>query len=106
MEKEEILEKSRKENAAGFMDERERELSLREDSISLGAGLLLAILLFCVKIYRGQPVNDLLALVTGMSAAGFIYRFVKNRKKSDLVWSVLCTLLALSYLYRFFAGAA
>lgn len=106
MEKEEILEKSRKENAAGFMDERERELSLREDSISLGAGILLGLLLFGVKIYRGQPVNDLLALATGMSAAGFIYRFMKNRKKSYLIWSVLCTLLALSYLYRFLAGAA
>ena len=31
MNKEEILQKSREENAAGFMDERERGLRLRED---------------------------------------------------------------------------
>ena len=86
MDKEEILQKSRKENAAGYMDERERELHLREDSVSLGFGLLLA-------------------LVTGMSAAGFIFRCIKDRKKSNIFWASLCTLLMLFYLYRFFVGA-
>ena len=106
MNKEEILQKSREENAAGFMDERERGLRLREDSVSLGFGLLLAIILFIVKIARGQPANDLLALVTGMSTAGFIFRCVKCRKRSDIFWVSLCSLLTLFYLYRFFTGAA
>lgn len=106
MDKEEILQKSRAENAAGYMDERERGLHLREDSVSLGFGLLLAVILFIVKIARGEPANDLLALVTGMSAAGFIFRCVKNRKRSDIFWAFLCTLLALLYLWGFFTGAA
>lgn len=105
MDKEEILQKSRAENAAGYMDERERGLRLREDSVSLGFGLLLAIILFIAKIVRNQPANDLLALVTGMSAAGFIFRCVKRRKKSDIFWASLCTLLALFYLWQFFMGA-
>ena len=106
MDKEEILQKSRAENAAGYMDERERGLRLREDSVSLGFGLLLAIVLFIVKIARGQPANDLLALVTGMSAAGFIFRCAKNRKKSDVFWAALCTLLMLFYLCHFFMGVS
>lgn len=105
MDKEEILQKSRKENAAGYMDERERELHLREDSVSLGFGLLLAFVLFGVKVARGQPAADILALVTGMSAAGFIFRCIKDRKKSNIFWASLCTLLMLFYLYRFFVGA-
>ena len=98
MNKDDILAKSRAENAAGYMDE-------REDSVSLGFGLLLAIILFIVKIVRNQPAGDLLALVTGMSAAGFIFRCVKCRKKSDIFWASLCTLLALFYLWQFFMGA-
>ena len=43
MDKDEILQKSREENAAAFMDERERNLRLREDSFALGCGLLLAL---------------------------------------------------------------
>ncbi len=104
MDKDEILQKSREENAAAFMDERERNLRLREDSFALGCGLLLA--LFLVKVARGQPAADLLALITGMSAAGFLFRCVKSRKKSDIFWASLCTLLALFYLCRFFMRAA
>ena len=77
MDKDEILQKSREENAAAFMDERERNLRLREDSFALG-----------------------------MSAAGFLFRCVKSRKKSDIFWASLCTLLALFYLCRFFMRAA
>ncbi len=106
MDKDEILQKSREENAAAFMDERERSLRLREDSFALGCGLLLALALFLVKVARGQPAADLLALITGMSAAGFLFRCVKTRKKSDIFWASLCTLLALFYLCRFFMGAA
>jgi hypothetical protein len=42
-----------------------------------------------------------------MSAAGFFYRLikVKSRKKFDILWASLCTLLTLFFLYRFFAGA-
>ena len=105
MDREEILQKSREENAAAFMDERERGLRLREDSFALGCGLALVLLLFVVKIQREQPAADLLALVTGMSASGFIFRCVKTRKRSDILWAVLCTLLAVFYLCRFFAGA-
>ena len=53
-----------------------------------------------------KAAADLLVLVTGMSAAGFLFRCVKRRRKSDVFWASLCTLLALFYLYRFFAGAA
>jgi hypothetical protein len=106
MEKEEILQKIREENASAYMDERERSLRLREDSFALGIGLLLALVLFIVKVFRGQPAADLLSLITGMSAAGFVFRCVKNRKKADIFWACLCTLLTLLYLWRFFMGAA
>ena len=74
--------------------------------VRLVSGLLLALALFLVKVARGQPAADLLALITGMSAAGFLFRCVKSRKKSDIFWASLCTLLALFYLCRFFMRAA
>ena len=105
MNKDDILAKSRAENAAAYMDERERGLRLREDSAAFGFGLLLCLALFAVKVLRGQNASDI--LVTGMSAAGFIYRLIKakSRKKSDIFWASLCTLLTLFFLYRFFVGA-
>ncbi|MCI9213938.1 MAG: hypothetical protein HFF75_01555 [Oscillospiraceae bacterium] len=107
MNKDDILAKSRAEHAAAYMDERERELRLREDSAAFGFGLLLGLVLFTVKVFRGQNASDILALVTGMSAAGFFYRLikVKSRKKFDILWASLCTLMTLFFLYRFFAGA-
>ena len=76
-------------------------------AITLISGLLLGLVLFTVKILRGQNASDILALVTGMSAAGFFYRLIKakSRKKFDICWASLCTLLALFFLYRFFTGA-
>ena len=107
MNKDDILAKSRAENAARYMDERERDLRLREDSAAFGFGLLLGLVLFTVKILRGQNASDILALVTGMSAAGFFYRLIKakSRKKFDICWASLCTLMTLFFLYRFFGGA-
>ena len=96
MNKDDILAKSRAENAARYMDERERDLRL-----------LLGLVLFTVKVLRGQNASDILALVTGMSAAGFFYRLIKakSRKKFDICWASLCTLMTLFFLYRFFVGA-
>lgn len=105
MDREEILRKSRAENASAFMDERERDLRLREDSLSLGAGLLLALAMFGIKIMRGLPASDMLVMITGMSASGFICRAVQKKKTSDIVFAVLCTLLALFYFYRFWVGS-
>lgn len=106
MKKEDILRRSRAENQAAFMDERERDLRLREDSFSFGFGLLLALVLFCIKLWRGQPRADVLTLITGMSAAGFAFRAVKNRKRSDAVFAVICALLALLNFCRFLMEAA
>ena len=107
MNKDDILAKSRAENAAAYMDERERGLRLREDSAAFGFGLLLCLALFAVKVLRAQNASDILALLTGLSAAGIIYRLIKakSRKKSDIFWASLCTLLTLFFLYRFFVGA-
>ena len=103
MNKDDILAKSRAENAARYMDERERDLRLREDSAAFGFGLLLGLVLFTVKILRGQNASDILALVTGMRAEGFFYRLVKakGRKKFDVCWATLCPQMTLFLLSLF-----
>ena len=104
MKKEEILQKSREENAAAYMDEGEWALRLREDSLALGFGLVLAMLLLGIKVYRGQSAADMLTMITGISAAGFIFRAGKSRKKSDRIFAALCTALALFYFIKFLMG--
>ncbi|MCI9445666.1 MAG: hypothetical protein HFF69_13360 [Oscillospiraceae bacterium] len=104
MNKDDILAKSRAENKAAFMDERERELRLREDSFAFGFMLLLAFVLLIIKFSRGQPAADILTMITGMSAAGFAYRTAKNRKKSDIVFTALCTALTALYFVKFLSG--
>lgn len=106
MNREEILRKSRSENESAYMDERERGLRLREDSAAYGFGLILALVLFIIKICRGQPAADILTMITGMSAAGFIYMAAKNRRKSDVVFSILCAVLTVFYFVSFLLGGA
>lgn len=104
MNREEILQKSREEQKSAYLDERERGLRLREDAAAYGFGLALALVLLVIKICRGQPAADILTMITSMSAAGFAYVAVKNRKRSDAVFAVLCSALAVFYFVRFLLG--
>ena len=89
MTREEILEKSRKENK--HMDERELNALLKGGSIAKGVGLLLCILIvFLSDTFGGDPTASLgaFAIYWGMYGTDRAYRWWKLRERSDLLLAV------------------
>ena len=85
MTREEILEKSRKENQTG--DEREQATVLRGGSIAKAVGLALCMLMvFLGDVLGADPAAGLgaFAIYWGMYGTDRAYRWWKLREKSDL----------------------
>lgn len=102
MNKEEILEKSRKENKN--QDVYENEVIIRGNGYACIASAVLATIFLVIQILVGGGMNTgLYAVVFSMPMAGNWYKFYKLRKKRDLSLAVAYTaavlLLSAGYLY-------
>ena len=89
MTKEEILEKSRKDNK--LMDEREQSVVLRGSSIAKGVGLALCMIVVVLgEILGADPAAGLgaFAIYWGMYGTDRAYRWWKLRERSDLLLAV------------------
>ncbi len=89
MTKDEILERSRKENSSG--DEREQAVILRGGSIAKGIGLALCmIVVFLGDVLGADPASGLgaFAIYWGMYGTERGYRWWKLRERSDLLLAV------------------
>ena len=92
MEKQEILEKSRRENRNG--DERERTVRVQGESFSL---------LFVVwKRIHGLPDADVLAMFWTACAASRLYRLTQRRNTSDVVTLLISLAFLIWNLVQFF----
>ena len=100
MDKNEILEKSRKENQN--QDERERTVRIQGESFSLIFVLGLGLILVTYKMLHGQPVGDILAMFWVSCAGSRIYRLAQLRRKSDGVTLLICLAFLAYYLVRYF----
>jgi len=99
MNKDEILEKSRKEN--DLSDERTQYIGLQ------GANFSISILVFLwIVLSRFTPLDDVAKyamglLVTATSFSNFAYQFTKNRTKTVIFFTVLFFIAAAIYLMLF-----
>lgn len=100
MKKEDILEKSRKENEVA--DERSNLIKLKGANFSVGVLILL-----WVAMSRFAPIDEMgkiaLALLTNVTClSNFAYQLVKGRTKTSIIFTILFSLAAAFYLYQFF----
>lgn len=102
MKKEEILEKSRKENKKKDLQEIEVELKASQYA-SIGM-LLLAFIFFTCEIVTGKGTNPAFySLITLFNAIMFGYRGIKIEKNrsinvlTSVIWGLLTIILVLSY---------
>ena len=89
MTREEILEKSRKENQTG--DEREQATVLRGGSIAKAVGLALCMLMvFLGDVLGADPAAGLgaFAIYWGMYGTDRLYRWLKLRERFDLLLAI------------------
>lgn len=100
MNREEILERSRKENVD------EREVLVRDQSMrwTMLAMVVLSAIFAFIRESKGQSIMDLSVVLCGSCSVTFIYRFIKTRRKDCLVLGVISFIVAVLALIRFIMG--
>ena len=100
LSREEILEKSRQENRKG--DERERTIRVEGESFSLLFALLMGLVLLFWKRTHGLPDEDVMCMFWTACVANRVYRLAQRRSTSDLVTLLICLVLLIWNLVKFF----
>ena len=100
MEKQEILEKIRRENRNG--DERERTVRVQGESFSLLFVLLVGLVLLVWKRTHGLPDADVLAMFWTACVANRLYRLTQRRNTSDMVTLLISLAFLIWNLVQFF----
>lgn len=100
MERQEILEKSRRENRNG--DERERTIRIEGESFSLLFALLMGLILLVWKRAHGLPDEDVLCMFWTACVANRVYRLTQRRDTSDVVTLLLSLAFLAWNLVKFF----
>lgn len=92
MDKEEILQKSRRENKNG--DERERSVRQKKSAVAAIAGLLACLFFTAIEMFVfDRSPGDLMCVCVIISAVEEIVEYRESRKHFDLVMSVLGVLM-------------
>ena len=100
MEKQEILEKSRRENQKG--DERERTIRMEGESFSLLFVFLMGLILLTWKRVHGLPHEDVLTMFWTACVANRVYRLARRRGLALL--AAACGLVFAGNLAMFLLG--
>lgn len=97
MEREELLEQSRKQNKN--VDLYEQQVIAKGGNIGFSIGVFLAALFYAVEnIVTGKPNFGVIAVWTAMEAGMFIYKYVKLKKSHELVFAIIFTLCSLAFI--------
>ena len=81
--REEILERSKRENRNG--DERERTVRVQGESFSLILVFLVGVVIVIFNRLHGLPANSVLAMFWASCVGNRLYRLTKRRNASDIV---------------------
>lgn len=97
MNKDEILEKSRKENKA--QDERERLTLAQAGRIATAVGgCVCAVIILLDAVLSDAPSFAAWAVYLSMTGTTLLVKFIKLRKKHELIFGVLQLALAAAFL--------
>ena len=103
MEKQEILEKSRRENQKG--DERERTIRMEGEPFSLHLVTMTRQTLQTWKRVHGLPHEDVLTMFWTACVANRVYRLARRRNTSDIVTLLISLAFLIWNLVKFFQMA-
>lgn len=103
MTKEEILEKSRKENNG--MDEYQKNIYLKSQTIANLFGIIFISLVSIITLECGGPRivhNALMLVYWGMMGTESLYRAIHGKMKREWILGILALLCAVANGYSFF----
>ena len=109
MDKEAILAASRKENRS--QDVYEKDVIDKGNRYACLAAAVLATIFFVIQVFVGGGMNyGLYAVLLAMPAAGFWFKYVKLRKKHELLvaacYTVTVLLFSFAHIYGLIAASA
>lgn len=102
MNKEEILKKSIKENIYG--DEREKRIRVNRDAFSAWGVVILGVIMMIIKLWKMEPLADIIALLFSLTAMGSLYEAIKTKKAIHIVCTIVFFLLTIYFFYKFCMG--
>ncbi|MDO4479626.1 MAG: DUF6442 family protein [Erysipelotrichaceae bacterium] len=96
MNKEEILERSRKENKN--QDIYEKEIIILGNRYACIAAAVLATIFFVIQIFVGEGIDyGLYAVVFSLTMAGFWIKYIRMHKKHELLVAICYTVMVLIF---------
>ena len=102
MTKEEILEKSRKENKNG--DERDKKVLSDAVKYSYAAMAVCSAFFAFIRSRQGFPAMDLPAVCCVSVCVNFLYRYGKTKERSSLVTALIMLACSVIFTILFFMG--
>lgn len=97
MDKNKILEQSRKQNKS--RDPFEQEVIAKGSALAYSVGLLICTMFFMLETLINHHQNySLMAIWISMEATLYIFKYVKLRKKADLTFAIIFTVCSLCFI--------
>ena len=101
MDKDKILEKSRKENES--QDEMEKQITIEGESFSLAITLAVGILLYSYNRLHDLPSDTIFIMFWTSCVSNRLYRLTKRRNISDLITMIISLVILVFYVVKYFS---
>ena len=101
MDKDKILEKSRKENET--QDEMEKTIRVEGESLSLALTLLVGHLLFSYNRLHDLPSDTIFIMFWTSCVSNRLYRLTKRKSASDLITMIISLVILVFYVVKYFS---
>ena len=100
MDKDKILEKSRKENEN--RDEMERTITIEGESFSLAFTLMAGLAIVAYNHFHNLSSDSVMIMFWTSCVSSRLYRLTKRKNASDLVTMIISLVILVFYVVKFF----
>ena len=100
MDKDKILEKSRKENEK--QDEMERTITIEGESFSLAFTLMAGLAIVVFNHFHNLSSDSVLIMLWTSCVSSRLYRLTKRKSTSDLITLIISLVILVFYMVKYF----
>ena len=101
MDKDKILEKSRKENEK--QDEMERTITIEGESFSLAFTLMAGLAIVVFNHFHNLSSDSVLIMLWTSCVSSRLYRLTKRKSTSDLITLIISLVILVFYMVKYFS---
>ena len=101
MDKDKILEKSRKENEN--QDEMERTITIEGESFSLAFTLMAGLAIVVFNHFHNLSSDSVMIMFWTSCVSSRLYRLTKRRSTSDLITMIISLVILVFYVVKYFS---